>query len=308
MVKISMNTTLPAEILDTVIDELGSSQDSDPESLNALLTCAFVCRSFHHHAAGHLFANVVIVNRSENYNQVAMDRLDGLSQILRKNESIGPRTLSFSLDTSLSRHNLETRPANSIRYGQTLPNILRLLCSIKRFSWTNDLPYVFCEDLGSDLADAIRYLGERTTLKSISIQCIELHAFLVPSLFKLEHLSIVDVLPPQDWDSSTPSNRQIGDTTCLRELILRECLEITPWIANIPALFSQLTTLEVWMRNDSEVLTAWIVMQAASWTLQVLNVSSISHFGCRYLIISKLFEKIADRALQSQIPPRSQVQ
>lgn len=131
MVKISMNTTLPAEILDTVIDELGSSQDSDPESLNALLTCAFVCRSFHHHAAGHLFANVVIVNRSENYNQVAMDRLDGLSQILRKNESIGPRILSFSLDTSLSRHNLETRPANSIRYGQTLPNILRLLCSIK---------------------------------------------------------------------------------------------------------------------------------------------------------------------------------
>jgi len=292
MVKFFMNATLPAEILDTVIDEPGSSQDSDRESLNALLTCAFVCRSFHHHAAGHLFANVVIVNRNENYNQVAMDRLNDLSQILRKNESIGPRILSFSLDTSLSRHDLETRPANSIRYGQNLPNILRLLCLIRRFSWTNHFSYVFCEDLGLDLIDAIRYLGERTSLKSVSMQCIELDAFPVPSLFKLERLSIVHVLPPQDWDSSTPSNRQIGDSTCLRELILHECLEVTPWISNTLALFSQLTTLEVWMHNDSEVLTAWMVMQAASRTLEVLNVSSISHFECRYSIISKLFEKI----------------
>jgi hypothetical protein len=285
-----MNTTLPAEILDTVIDELGSSQDSDRESLNALLTCAFVCRSFHHHAAGHLFANIVIVNRNENYNQVAMGRLEGLSQIVQKNETIGPRILSFSLATNLSRHDFETRPANSIRYGKTLPNILRLLCSIRRFSWTNHLPYVFCEDLGPNLADAIRYLGERTSLKSVSMQCIELNVFPVPSLFKLEHLSIVHVLPPQDWDSSTPSNHQIGDSTCLRELNLHECLEVTPWIANTPALFSRLTTLEVWMRNDSEVLTAWMVMQAASRTLEVLNVSSISHIGCQYSIISKLFE------------------
>jgi len=166
MAQNSSDITLPAEILDTVIDELGCSQDSDPESLNTLLSCALVCRSFHHRAAGHLFANVVITNRRNdyyNYNRSAMERLEDLLQILRENDSIGPRILSFSLDTNLSNphpDDLETNPANSIRYGQTLSNVLRLLCSIRRFSWRNHFSDVFRKDLGLDLADAITSLGD----------------------------------------------------------------------------------------------------------------------------------------------------
>ena len=296
MAQTPSDITLPAEILDTVIDELGCSQDSDPESLNALLYCALVCRSFHHRAAGHLFANVVVTNRRKDYyeyNRIAVERLEDLSQILQKNDSIGPRILSFSLDTSLSSPHpgdLQTNPSNIIRYGKTLPNVLRLLCSIRRFSWRNHRSHVFCKDLGSDLADAITSLGERASLKSVSIQCIELDVFPLPVLFKLDHLSFTHALLPQEWDSSTPSIRQNDYPTRLRELVLYGCPELTPWISQTPALFSQLTRFNVWMRSDDEVLVAWLVMQAASQTLEVLKVSDISHFRCPCSII-RMFQK-----------------
>lgn len=317
MVQNSTDITLPAEILDTIIDELGCSQDSDPESLNTLLHCALVCRSFHHRAAGHLFANVVITKRSNdyyNYNRITMERLKDLSQILRKNDTLGPRILSFSLDTSLSRSypdDLETDPANVIRYGQTLPNILRLLCSIRRFSWRNHVSFVFCKDVGLDLTDAIGFLGERTSLQSVSMQGIELDVFPVPFLFKLDHLSFTHVLLPEEWGSSTPSNHQNDYPTRLRELALHGCSKLSPWIAHTPALFSQLTRFHVWMRTDAEVLAAWLVMQASAKTLDVLNVSDISHFRCPYFIISKSQKKKKEKTLvdhafhRSRPDPRS---
>jgi len=222
-----------------------------------------------------------------------MERLEDLLQILRENDSIGPRILSFSLDTNLSNphpDDLETNPANSIRYGQTLSNVLRLLCSIRRFSWRNHFSDVFRKDLGLDLADAITSLGERTSLQSVSVQCIELDAFPLPFLFKLDHLSLAYVPLPPEWDSTTPPIRQNDYPTRLRELFLHGCSKMTPWIAQTPALFSQLTRFNVWMRTDDEVLMAWLVMQAASKTLEVLNVTDISHFRCPCSIIRK-FQK-----------------
>ena len=311
MAQNSRDITLPAEILDTIIDELGGSQDSDPESLNTLLNCALVCRPFHHRAAGHLFANVVVNNRRNdyyNYNRIAVERLEDLSHILRKNDSIGPRILSFSLDTCLSSphpDDLETDPDNTIKNGQTLPNVLRLLRSIKRFSWNNHFSYVFCKDLGLDLADAITSLGERASLQSVSLKCIELDAFPLPFLSKLDHLSFTHVLLPQEWDSSTPSIPQNDYPTRLRELVLHGCSKLLPWIAQTPALFSQLTRLDVWMRTEGEVLAAWLVMEAASQTLEVLNVSDISHFRCPCSIIRKFQKKLLTPFHRSRPDPRS---
>jgi hypothetical protein len=242
--------------------------------------------------------------------EIAMERLENLSQILQKNESIGPRILSFSLDTSLSRphpNDLETDPANIIRCGKTLPNVLRLLCSIRRFTWRNHFSDVFCKDLGLDLTDAIISLGERASLQSVSMQCIELDAFPLPFLFKLDHLSFTHAFVPQEWDSSTRSIPPNNYPTRLRELVLRGCSKIIPWIAQTPALFSQLTRFNVWMRTDGEVLAAWLVMQAASKTLEVLNVSDVSHFRCPCSIIRKFTKSIiVDPAFhRSQPDPRS---
>jgi hypothetical protein len=225
-----------------------------------------------------------------------MERMEELSQILRKNDTIGPRILSFSLDTSLSPpypDDLETDPANVIRYGTTLPNILRLLCSIRRFTWGNrhGRSFIFRKDLGSNLTDAIGSLGERTSLKSVSMESIELDVFPVPFLFKLDHLSFRHVILPLEWDSSTPSIHQNNYPTRLRELVLHGCSELAPWIAHTPALFSHLTMFDVWLRFDDEILAGWLLMQAASKTLEVLNVSNISHFRCPCSIISKFQKK-----------------
>jgi len=283
MVQTLSDTTLPTELLDSIIDELGCSQDSDPESRIALLGCALVCQSFHHRAAGHLFANVIVTSPKNNSSPVVVRRLKDLSQILRKNDSIGPRILSFSLNTSLSLPHPKdwlTDPPNVIRYGQTFPNILRLLCSIRRFSWKNHLSRVLCKDLGFDLTDAIGSLGKRTSLQSVSMQCIELGAFPVPFLFKLDHLCFSYMLLPK-WDSSTPLIRQNDYPSHLREFSLCGFSEITPWIAKTRSLFSQLTMLQVSMLEEDEVLAPWFVMQAAYKTLEVLNVSDIiSHPRC----------------------------
>ncbi|KIM42634.1 hypothetical protein M413DRAFT_444324, partial [Hebeloma cylindrosporum] len=276
---------LPAEILDAIIDELGCSQDSDPESLKGLLHCALVCRSFHHRASGHLFANIVIAptptwtNAYIIYNRFILERLEGLYQILRKNDSIGPRVISFSLETAL--HGSD--PDNIIKYGHTLPTILRLLSSIRRFSWKNHLSNVFCEDLGSDLMGALGSLGERTSLQSVSMKCFELTAFPLRFLSKMDHLSFCHMFLPEEW-ASTLADRQNDCPTRLRDLVLQGCSKLTSWIAQTPDLFSQLTKFDVWMRNEGEVHAAWLVMQATSETLEVLNLSDVSHFRYPTLI------------------------
>ncbi|KIM42615.1 hypothetical protein M413DRAFT_26643 [Hebeloma cylindrosporum] len=182
----SFDTTLPAEILDGIIDELGCSQDSDPESLKTLLHCALVSRSFHHRATGHLFANVAIAptanwtNTHTDYGRFTVARLEALYQILRKNDRIGPRVISFSLEATLSHldpRDEGSEPDDMIRRGQTLPGILRLLSSIRQFSWKNHVGSVFSDDFGSDLMDAIGSLGERASLQSLSLERFELTVF-----------------------------------------------------------------------------------------------------------------------------------
>ncbi|KIM42616.1 hypothetical protein M413DRAFT_26644 [Hebeloma cylindrosporum] len=88
---------------------------------------------------------------------------------------------------------------------------------------------------------------------------------------------------PEEWDFSTPTDRQSDYFTRLRELVLHGS-ELIPWIAQTPTLFSRLTKLDVWMRIEDEVLTSWLVMQAASDTLEVLNVSNACHFRYPTLI------------------------
>jgi hypothetical protein len=159
---------LPQELIDIVIDELGSDIASDFENhsmeFQTLQNCALVSRSFRSHATRWIFFRVSFQGRWNEKTWIHK-RVEGFFKILIANPSIGESVRELFIQTSQNDFDFDFW----LQDNASLVSVLGRLSQIQRFSLVYGLKPINWETLPSKTATALR-----STIQSPSIRFLEL--------------------------------------------------------------------------------------------------------------------------------------
>ncbi|KAF8972094.1 hypothetical protein BDZ97DRAFT_1752706 [Flammula alnicola] len=276
---------LPWELFDLIIDELGANVDD--ESLTALLNCSFVCHSFHFRASGYLFSNIVILKKTNtNPHILTAKRLEDLHRIMVNNGSIASRVRSFTIDTWIGPTSPEKFRAQILE-NPDVPGIIANFTSLRHFSWINHHLMLLWPSFSVAISSAVHNLFASPTLQSLTLECIKgIPYTFISRCSNLKHLRLVHVEP--SGSPLLPTSHFNDKRIHLHSLVNYDSSEMVSGILHgdtpTSSMLSKLRDLHVWMRRDSEVLAAWSIMQAARETLELLDITELSHFRYPTLI------------------------
>lgn len=290
MSEILPSPRLPWELLDAFIDELGLTI-ADPSSLDALRNCALTCHHLHFRADGYIFSDIVITPsfkpQPDPHVRIAK-RLEDLHHILTKNDSIAPRVRSFTIDTALgSVAPAETR--QMILANDHLPEIFSKLRKLHHFGWINHGATFSWSSLSADIRLGLDSLFVLPSLYSLVLECIkDLPPVSIARCDQLGHLHLFHVYIPFALASRPARNGPPASFEArmrLKSVANYNSFEmfgaIFPTKEIASACFRELQDLHTWIHNESQASFAWCLMQAASKTLELLDIPDLSHFRCR---------------------------
>jgi hypothetical protein len=289
MPEILPSPRLPWELLDAFIDELGLTI-ADPSSLAALRSCALTCHHLHFRADEYIFSDIAITPsfkpQPDPHVRIAQ-RLEDLHHILTQNDSIAPRVRSFTIDTALgSVAPAETR--QRILANAHLPEILSRLTKLRHFGWINHGATFSWSSLSDGIRSGLDSLFVLPSLRSLTLECIkDLPPVSIARCDQLDRLHLFHVYipfapaarPAQDLPPAAPEARmRLKSVANYNSFDMFNALFPTKEIAS--ACFRGLRDLHTWIHNESQASFAWCLMQAASHTLELLDIPDLSHFRC----------------------------
>ena len=292
-----MESILPQELMELVIDELGfevaSSLDDDhPMECRTLQNCALASRSLRSRATHWLFFRARLQGK-EGYETWIQKRVDKFHNILVHNPSIG---------WSVRELFISTAPDGFKNWwdNKRLISVLGRLCQIQRFSLQHRAGPIRWEALAPKTATAIESI-----ILSPSLRKLELHTiqdfpwFILHGCRTLKGLSLVCVQTSLQH-STAPVHTATANTfpilvsAKIFSALSTEFLLSNPMTAK---MFSRLRTLSVGLPYLVGTETAVNLIIEASQTLETLNISGLKARSSRYVLLSSVMSKVTHYAL-----------
>jgi len=269
---ISPEPILPQELIDLVIDELGSLIASEFENHSAefqtLQSCALVSRSFRLRATRWVFFRARFQGRWNGEGWIRK-RVEGFFKILVANPSIGGSVRELFIQTSHSNLHFW------LQDNAALVFILERLSQLQRFDLRYGLTPFSWEALPSKTATALR-----CTIQSPSLRFLELHDiqnfpwFILAGCRTLKHLAISRVDPlNQHFVVPSTISPMLESAYVVNAYSTAGFLLSNP---NTARMFSQLRILSVGFLRSLETRDAAEFIIKVSQTLETLNIIALN--------------------------------
>ena len=282
-ISIPSESILPQELIDIVIDELGSDIASDFENhsieFQTLQNCALVCRSFRSHATRWVFVRINFHGKWNDETWIHK-RVEGFLKILIANPSIGGSVRELFIQTS----------QNDIDFwlqdNASLVSILGRLPQIQRFSLVYGLKPISWETLPSKTATALRSTIQSPSIKFLELRDIhEFPWFILAGCRAIKDLEIFRVhasrrhfIVPAHPASSTIAP-MLESVYIIGAYSMAESLFSNPITAQ---MFSQLRILSVSFHRSRETTDATKFIIKVAQTLETLNIITLNDKSSMY--------------------------